>query len=548
MANLKVAASSRRQLSGQQALAGWKRLSGLKTLSGLIIVVLALHFLVIVCIPHAVAFSRVLTGLAPLCAAACALWRAAQLPSRERTSWWWVSASLLLWSSAQLVEVCIGTSPEASSLLIDKSDLLYLITAFPLLLAFSNTCETEPIRGIFSLNLSQAALATGLVYVRVFRTPMPANMAQTILLRIYAAECILLVIAATVRLVSWATLEERRRMRLVCTCLWIYLPIELGLDYATEHWHLKQGTLLDLLWSVPFILAGWQALHMPMRETSAFARLKRQAAGKQSLLLQSLCPLLITLGVFALAVSIARLHPMIATVSVLLLFIVQGLLSGAIQVNYLQEHAQSVRQERELKAANAVLEQLSFLDPLTGIANRRQFNESLEAEWKRGARRQEQVALLMIDVDCFKGVNDIHGHAYGDECLFIIGQTLHKTMMRATDLVARYGGEEFIVLLGDTDLSHAFMVAERLQGAVNQLDIINEASPFGQRLTVSVGVAAMQPNLLTTGASLIEQADQALYLAKRRGRNRIQEYEYSLASSPSRTPGSAAGSSMALRR
>ena len=120
--------------------------------------------------------------------------------------------------------------------------------------------------------------------------------------------------------------------------------------------------------------------------------------------------------------------------------------------------------------------------------------------------------------------------------------------MRATDLVARYGGEEFIVLLGDTDLSHAFMVAERLQEAVNQLEIVNEASPFGQRLTVSVGVAAMQPNLLTTGASLIEQADQALYLAKRRGRNRIQEYEHSLASSPSRLPGSAAGPTVALSR
>src|ERR1700677_4588463 len=117
VANLRIAASSRSRLSGEQALAGLKRRFGLKTLSRLIIVVFALHFLVIVCIPHAVAFSRVLTGLAPLCAAACALWRAAQLPSRERTSWWWVSASLLLWSSAQLVEVCIGTSSQASSLL-----------------------------------------------------------------------------------------------------------------------------------------------------------------------------------------------------------------------------------------------------------------------------------------------------------------------------------------------------------------------------------------------------------------------------------------------
>ena len=192
--------------SGQQALAGWKRLSGLKTLSGLIIVVLALHFLVIVCIPHAVAFSRVLPGW-PLCAAACALWRAGQLPSRERTSWWWVSASsaMVVGSARRGLHRNIPRGKQPAH---RQVGFLYLITAFPLLLAFSNTCETEPIRGIFSLNLSQAALATGLVYVRVFRTPMPANMAQTILLRIYAAECILLVIAATVRLLSWATLER----------------------------------------------------------------------------------------------------------------------------------------------------------------------------------------------------------------------------------------------------------------------------------------------------------------------------------------------------
>jgi diguanylate cyclase (GGDEF)-like protein len=491
--------------------------------------VVAVHALALLVIHPAVAVSRIGTALMPICAAACCLWRSTKLPPRERAAWWWVAAALLLWSAGQIVEVWIGASPAASSLVVDKSDLLYLIAAFPLLFAVSSTSETEPVRGVLSLNVFQALLATVLVWVRLFRMPMAPAVAQTVLMRIYAAECILLVIAATMRIVSWATLEERRRMRMICAVLWIYLPIELGMDYATGRWHLQQGTLLDLLWSVPFFYAGWHTLNMSMEEDTAAARRRARSLGSRTgvLLLQSLCPMLLTLGVFALAVSILDRHPILSAISVVLLFLVQGLLYAVIHVNYLKEHVLLQKHEQELRTANAGLERLSLLDPLTGIANRRQFTAAFDAEWKRSVRRQEQLAVLMIDVDFFKGVNDQHGHSYGDECLVHIAQTLRTGLKRGADMVARYGGEEFIVMLPDTDLDGGAGVAERLQEAISELAMPNNASPFDRKITVSIGVAAAPSLSEDAGNELIEQADRALYTAKRAGRNRIEKYQYS---------------------
>ena len=500
--------------------------------------VLALHALALPVIHPAIAVSRIATALIPICAAVCCLWRSTKLSPRERTAWWWVAAALLLWSAGQIVEVWIGDSPAASSLVVDKSDLLYLIAAFPLLLAVSSTSETEPIRGVLSLNLFQALLATVLVWVRLFRTPMAPAVAQTVLMRIYAAECILLVIAATMRIVSWATLEERRRMRMICAVLWLYLPVELGMDYATRRWHVRQGTLLDLLWSIPFFYGGWQALHMSLEEDTAAARRRARKLGSRTgvLLLQSLCPMLLTLGVFALAVSILDRHPILSAISVVLLFLVQGLLYAVIHVNYLKEHVLLQRHEQELRTANAGLERLSLLDPLTGIANRRQFTAAFDAEWKRSVRRQEQLAVLMIDVDFFKGVNDLHGHSYGDECLVHIAQTLRTGLKRGADMVARYGGEEFIVMLPDTELDGATRVAVRLQEAITELAMPNNASPFDRKITVSIGIAAAQSLSDDAGNDLIEQADRALYAAKRAGRNRIERPEYPAPQSGSPAP------------
>jgi diguanylate cyclase (GGDEF)-like protein len=131
------------------------------------------------------------------------------------------------------------------------------------------------------------------------------------------------------------------------------------------------------------------------------------------------------------------------------------------------------------------------------------------------------MAILMVDVDYFKGVNDLHGHAHGDECLVKMAEVLGLQAGRANDLLARFGGEEFIVLLPETDESGALVVAKRMQDAVDRLAIPNETSPINQLVTVSIGVGVCRPKVGGDSAILVDIADKALYEAKRLGRNRI---------------------------
>jgi diguanylate cyclase (GGDEF)-like protein len=335
--------------------------------------------------------------------------------------------------------------------------------------------------------------------------------------RIYAAECTMLGLFAVLRLVSWSTLEERRRIRSLCAIVWIYLPIELGMDYATKRWNLHAGTLLDLLWSVPFAFAAWRALHMPMDERPE----GRRKFSRGRLLVESLCPTLVTAGIFALAASIAIQHSVLALSAMFLLLVIQSLHAGVVQLNYLASRDQLLEREKELREANVNLERISLQDPLTGIPNRRRFTAALETAWRRSLRSKMQIAVLMIDVDYFKGINDLHGHAYGDECLATIARALGRQVHRLDDLLARYGGEEFVVLLSETGEEGAMAVAERMHTAVAELGVLNNASPFEGRLTVSVGIGVSSPILGVNPAALVEIADRALYEAKHLGRNRI---------------------------
>jgi diguanylate cyclase (GGDEF)-like protein len=231
--------------------------------------------------------------------------------------------------------------------------------------------------------------------------------------------------------------------------------------------------------------------------------------------------MLITAGIFVLAASIMSQHPRVALGSIFWLLLVQGLHAGVVQANYLEAQNQLLERGEELKQANAGLERLSQLDPLTGISNRRLFTAALEDAWMLAIRRRAPIAVLMIDVDFFKGVNDLHGHAYGDECLISIAKMLTQETGRPGDLPARYGGEEFILLLPQTDSAGANTVAERMQKTIAVSGIVNQASPFQQKLTVSIGIGVSAPQPGMDAGALVKTADEALYEAKRTGRNRI---------------------------
>lgn len=176
---------------------------------------------------------------------------------------------------------------------------------------------------------------------------------------------------------------------------------------------------------------------------------------------------------------------------------------------------------RHLQQVNAELEKLSATDTLTGIANRRRFEQALAEEWRRAQRDQYPLAIIMVDVDRFKAFNDTYGHPEGDECLHRVAQALASCLHRSGDLVARYGGEEFILLLPQSNLEQATEVGDRLCTVVQELAIPHQFSCTGV-VTVSVGVAALTPRPNTFPDLLIGLADNALYDAKAGGRNSVR--------------------------
>jgi diguanylate cyclase (GGDEF)-like protein len=167
------------------------------------------------------------------------------------------------------------------------------------------------------------------------------------------------------------------------------------------------------------------------------------------------------------------------------------------------------------------LERMAWEDKLTGLANRRRFDQVLEDEWRRATRAGLPLSLLLIDVDHFKLYNDHYGHTSGDECLRRVGQALGATVHRAGDLAARYGGEEFVLLLPNTSLAEAKAVAERVIQNVRSASMVHARSSHGV-ITVSVGGATVNPVAAMALGQAVERADEALYRAKAQGRNRAE--------------------------
>jgi len=205
----------------------------------------------------------------------------------------------------------------------------------------------------------------------------------------------------------------------------------------------------------------------------------------------------------------------VAVISLIILAL--GLLGGVI---FLQIR-RCLEAEGKLSKAHQALELLAQTDSLTGLANRRYFDEALEREWGRARRTNSSLAIILIDIDWFKQFNDNYGHLEGDDCLKKVATLIRASVKRPSDITARYGGEEFVVLLPDTDVAGAYRVAENIRRVVNKARFQHSGSPL-ERVSLSGGVSAIVPNDARTPAELLAKADHLLYCAKRGGRNRMQ--------------------------
>jgi diguanylate cyclase (GGDEF)-like protein len=212
---------------------------------------------------------------------------------------------------------------------------------------------------------------------------------------------------------------------------------------------------------------------------------------------------------------------------------------------------ETLRDMTDQKRAEMALKTLAAKDGLTGLANRRSFDQALEMEWLRAQRTKKPLALLFVDVDHFKLFNDLHGHQGGDECLRAVAAIIGGKALRPTDLAARYGGEEFAIIMPDTGPDSACKMADRLRNAVMDQRIAHGANGAGPWVTLSVGVATHVPGNDVGPDWFLGQADQALYAAKHLGRNRVISADAMLAEfakSGRRKPGASNPARTAARR
>ena len=309
----------------------------------------------------------------------------------------------------------------------------------------------------------------------------------------------------------WAasSVAERRLFQPLLTYAAIYFVVAAFNNHVvTLELQLDTGTYFDLLLPMPFLVFAASLLAGRARPQAA-----RRALALRTRYVRSASPLLLCLAVLGTGLALARYEYAVGVVGVL------GAVIGYGLRNVLREVRQR-EQRKSLRREQLATQALTLTDALTGVPNRRALDKALEREWKRGLRSGRPLGVLLMDVDHFKLLNDTSGHQAGDDCLREVAQGLQRSLHRPDDLLARYGGEEFVVVLPDTDEHGCERVAESLRQAVFDLQLPNAGAASG-RVTISVGAACEMPRPERDRAALLKAADEAVYAAKRSGRNRV---------------------------
>lgn len=431
---------------------------------------------------------------------------------RKRRSWALLGAGFLLWAVANIFAAYIDVIVHGPSTIASWDDFFFFFSGVPFLLAISSPEDTRAFSLFFWLDVLQAGVVGCLTYMAVFRTvpfshatALPISVQRMVWL--FAIEAIVLAVLCLARwAVSPTGTQERRFYRILGLYLWGSLIFQTIYNYLILKYN--TGGAWDILTDLPFCIFV-VAASFPRREEPDMAL--RPHRRSSLVVVDYARPVLLGLALVALSTMVIRAHFALATTIIFGSFVVYGMRSAVLQSRF-------VEAQEELEKARDRLEQLALLDGLTGVANRRCFDQRYDAEWKRAQRTRLALSFLLIDIDHFKKLNDTYGHLVGDECLIKVAQTLRSALSRPGDMLARYGGEEFVALLPDTDAVGARNVAERLQTAVAQM----EPHPGVQeQITVSIGGTTWDSTPVNA-EQVVEVADRALYQAKQNGRNRIE--------------------------
>jgi diguanylate cyclase (GGDEF)-like protein len=450
--------------------------------------------------------------LAQFAAISACLYTARHTGYPWRTLWWLLAFASALSAAGMTADFraeVMGTTgmdvaPGLQVLLSTLNGVCFLLAVS---MQFDPRTTLRAVR-IINACLSLAMGATFYVLVFSVAAIHGANHAADPLFMSYLFDAmdVFIAIAATIRALGATETQERRFFCIISIFMWI------NTVFPAIHNHILIKH--DFVWLDLFISAPYLLLVVLIAQIRSADLCFAKPSSRVARWVRSGSPIFLSLGLLLVGMLVFRTRLYIGATAILMAIVCYGALNVLTQ-------SRGIEAEESLVAAKKHLESLVGVDSLTGIANRRAFDQVIDADCRAARRSALAISLLMIDVDFFKQFNDTYGHLAGDECLVQIAHALQGTLPRTNDLVARYGGEEFAVLLSTTGESGASAVARKLHDAVARLRLLHSTSPLGF-VTISIGVSSCDRLIAPSPIRLTYMADLALYKAKASGRNRTE--------------------------
>ena len=438
---------------------------------------------------------------APLFAASVCFSRGLYGPFRQ--GWTEAALAMLLWAGGMATNMAIDLLSMSAGNTPGISMLLYVLFGVPIIFAVAS-----PVHEKWHIRLVDGALALALgvlffVHTFLFTTLVDVSEEGVGYIRwMFDVENGFIAVFASIRWRASVDLGRRAFFRSLALFAWSYFAVAAFTNHLLSD--TEVGTAFDLLVDLPFLLLAL----MGARNVSAPGRNHRPPSQRFALAVRAGSPLMLPATILVVACALLERNPGFAIAGFVVATLGYGLRNVLAQMRGIAE------QDR--------LDALSRIDALTGLPNRRQFNETLQREWSRSRRFQTSIAVLMIDIDHFKALNDGLGHLVGDERLRQVGQELAACATRAGDFVGRFGGEEFAVVLTGNTEEAAEAVADMMLKAVASRALPTPA-PLGI-VTISVGLAWRHRADMDDPASLVADADAALYQAEQQGRNPVPRH------------------------